>query len=265
MIRAALACALALLTSATPVLAQSNNNDYTPLNSRIRRDRQFPTEPRTLIDPRTISETGRARSQNMADQFAHCIWDRSNEDGLDLLARTDFGFMTFTQIGVDNERIAELYPVSTCLSRVANRQNTGVRLSYNAPSMRRWYLQAAYLETYPDGPSWVVPGHVVGERSYPLSANNAAVHTALNFADCVVGEDPHAADYFFRTNPDSPEQRTAIRQLTPALGPCLPDGQQIELNPADLRVWVGEALWHAARTIAPAAPDAPSDTSQESQ
>lgn len=245
-----------LLADAAPALAQSNNNDYTPLNSRIRRDRQFPTEPRTLIDPRTISEAGRARSHNMADQFAHCIWDRSNEDGLDLLARTDFGFVTFTQIGIENDRIAELYPVSTCLSRVANRQNSGVRLSYNAPSMRRWYLQAAYLETYPDGPSWVVPGNVVGARSYPLSANNTAVHTALNFADCVVSEDPHAADYMFRTSPDSPEQRAAVQQLMPALSPCLPEGQQIDLSPADLRVWIGEALWHAANNSAPAPEEA---------
>lgn len=252
---------LALGVSAEPVFAQGNDDDFTPLNSRIRRDRQFPTEPRTYVDPRTISEAGRQRSRNMVDQFARCLWDRSNEDGLSLLSRTDFGFVTFTQIGVDGNRFMELYPVQTCLSRVSSTQNSGVRLSFNAPSMRRWYLQAAYLDTYRDGPSWIVPGLVAAPRVYPLSANNPAVHTALDFADCVVGHDPHAADYLFRTSAESAEESAAIQQIMPSLGPCLPAGQQIELEPASLRVWIGEALWHAANnSVVP-----PAETSQEAQ
>lgn len=253
--------AVMLVAATEPALAQGNDDDYTPLNSRIRRDRQYPLEPRTTIDRRSISEAGRARSRNMVDQFARCIWDRSNEDGLRFLARTDLGFVTFPQIGIQNNQLGDLFPIQTCLSRVANSQNSSIQLSYTAEAMRRWYLQAAYLDTYPDGPTWVVPGQVAGPRSYPLSANNPAVHTSIDFADCVVAHDPHAADYFFRTAADSPQEGAAIQQLMPALSPCLPAGQQIELAPFALRVWLGEGLWHAANTSAPPPPQ----TSQEAQ
>ncbi len=261
-----IASALVVLACPAPALAQGNDDDYTPLNSRIRRDRQYPTEPRTRIDRSQISQAGRERSRNMSDQFARCLWDRSNEDGRDLLVRTDFGFVNFAQIGLNGNSIRDYYPIQTCLSRVASTHNSSVNLSYTAEAMRRWYLQAAYLGTWAEGPTWAVPGQVAGTRAYPLSANNSAVRTALEFADCVVSQDPHAADYFFRTAADSEGERAATQQLMPALGPCLPNGQQIELSPFALRVWLGEALWHAANTSA-APPPAPAATatSQEAQ
>lgn len=262
MIRAAFILAVALLVSAEPVLAQGNDDDYTPLNSRIRRAREFPLEPRTFLDPQVVSNANRTRNRNMVDQFARCLWDRSNEDGISLLDRTDFGFVTFAQIGItNNDQLLESFPIETCLDRVGRTQQTGVRLSYTAEAIRRWYLQAAYLDTYPEGPAWAVPGNAAGARSYPLSANNPAVHTSLDFGDCVVAQDPHAADYFFRTAPESPEEAAAIQGLMPALSPCLPAGQQIELAPFALRVWLGEGLWHAARTSAPV----PQISSQEAQ
>jgi hypothetical protein len=226
--------------------AQTNDDDYTPLNSRIRRDRQFPTEPRGVA-PAEISEVTRRRSFDMVDHFAECIWDRSNEDGLDLLARTDFGFNDFSQIGLTNDDVIDRYPISTCLSRVADRNNSGVRLSYSAEGMRRWYIQAAYLEYYPDGASWVRPGFAVAPREYPLSARNGMVQAAMYLADCVVAGDPHGSDLYYRTQPGSPDQTTALRALVPAIGPCIPAGQDFELDPYAMRVWLGEGLWHAAR------------------
>lgn len=235
--------------------AQGNDNDFTPLNSRIRRERQFPLEPRSVFNPGQLSSVGRERSRNMADQFARCLWSRSNEKGYDLLERTDYGFVNFQQIGLSGNAVMELYPIRTCLSRVANTQNSGVSLRYTPDAMRRWYLQAAYLDLYPDGPAWYVPGNAVAERAYPLSATNPTVRGLMDFTDCVVTEDPHAADFYFRTNPDSAEESAAIQQVMPSLGTCLPAGQELEIDPAMLRIWLGESLWHAARNSAPASAD----------
>lgn len=231
--------------------AQSNDNDYTPLNSRIRRDRQFPTEPRSTFAPRQLSDASRQRSRNMADSFAGCIWDRSNEKGRDFLSRSDLGLVSFEQMGIDRSRITQLYPIQTCLQRVAMNNSSGVRLSYTADAMRRWYLQAAYLDTYRDGPSWVVPGYTTQERVLPLSANNPMIRAVLDFADCVVSMDPHAADYFYRTGMESAEEDVAIQYLTPLMSECLPEGQTFTLSPPLLRIWVGEALWHAASNSVP--------------
>lgn len=255
----ALVLAEPMAPASTPVHAQSNDNDYTPLNSRIRRDRQFPTEPRTRIDPSRLSDVARRRSSNMVDHFASCLWDRSNEDALDLLERTDFGFRSFEQIGISNNEIGEYYPIRTCLSRVASRNNSAVQLRYDAESMRRWYLREAYMDRYKDGPSWIQPGFVIGDRDYPLSANNASVHSAMDFADCVIAQDPHAVDYFYRTGEGSDEESEAIGNVVSALEPCVPAGQQMELTPYALRVWLGEGLWHAANNSAPP----PADEVQE--
>ncbi|QZH74658.1 MAG: hypothetical protein JY451_13500 [Erythrobacter sp.] len=235
--------------------AQTNDNDYTPLNSRIRRDRQFPTEPRGVA-PAEVSEVTRRRSLDMIDHFAKCIWDRSNEDGLDMLARTDFGFTSFAQIGLTNDDVIDRYPIRTCLSRVASRNNSGVQLRYSADGMRRWYIQAAYLEYYPDGATWVRPGYAVAPREYPLSANNGAVQSAMNLADCIVAGDPYGSDLYFRTQPSSPDQTAALRALVPAIGPCVPAGQDFELDPFAMRVWLGEGLWHASRNSRPASTEA---------
>jgi hypothetical protein len=235
--------------------AQGNDNAYTPPNSRIRRDRPFPTEPRSLFAPQQLNSAGRQRSLNMSDMFARCLWGRSNEKGRDFLSRSDIGLVNYSQIGMDGSRLAELYPIETCLERVARLNSTGVRLAFAPEAMRRWYVQAAYLDLYPDGPTWLVPGNTVAPRVLPLSSNDLTVLAIYEFADCIVAVDPHASDYFFRTAISSPEQRAAVQQLSPVLEECLPQGQAFELSASQLRIWVGEALWHAANnSITPAAP-----------
>lgn len=241
--------------------AQGNDNDYTPLNSRIRRDRQFPTEPLHFVDPAQLGAATRDRGQSMEDQFARCIYDRSNEKALDLLARTDFGFNRFDQIGLESGDVMDLYPIRTCLSRVTRTHNTGARLRYTPASMREWYLQEAYLDAYPDGATWAAGGNVIGERSYPISANNPAVHAVMDLADCVVASSPAAADLFFRTAEGSDLEDYAIANIVPLLGDCIPEGQQLDISPQTLRLWLGEGLWHAANNNAPA----PAENPQEVQ
>lgn len=240
------AALLVLATDAGAAYAQSNNNDYTPLNSRIRRDRPLPTEPRSIWQARDLSEAQRARSRTQTDQLARCLWNRSNQDGLDLLARTDFGFMSPDQIGMTGEDIMNQHAISNCLERVALNTNSSVMLRMDVASLRRWYLQAAYFDRYEDGPNWVRPGLVAGERSFPISATNAAVRDAMVFADCVVAADPYGADFFFRTAAGTEQETASIQALVPAIGSCLPQGQELEIDPFSMRQWIGEGLWHAA-------------------
>tara|TARA_A100001391_G_scaffold53249_3_gene32530 strand:- start:66367 stop:67176 length:810 start_codon:yes stop_codon:yes gene_type:complete len=232
--------------------AQSNNNDYTPLNSRIRRSTPLPTEPRNVWQSRPLTDVQRARSNSMIDQMARCIWSRSNEMGLDFLARTDFGFTDFSEIGIEQGDVAKIYPIETCLSRVAQNANNSVMLRFDAANMRRWYLQAAYFDRFDDGPTWIQPGLSVGERNLPISADRPEVIAALAFADCVVAQDPYGADFFFRTAPRSDEELEVIQSLVPAMSVCLPEGQELEIDRDAMRQWVGEGLWHISGNLVPA-------------
>lgn len=252
---AALIVAAAMVVVSAPVAAQSNDDDYTPLNSRIKRARQFPTEPPSTFARRELSGFQREQSRSMASQFAFCLFDRSNEKAYDLLGKTDYGFVTFQQIGLDNEAVLKRYAIDTCLDRVAESHGTGVSLSYNAPSMRRWMLQGAYLRRFAKGPSWIVPGNVVEDRAYPLSATNQSVHWAMDVGDCVVATDPYLADFFFRTASGSAGEKEAIQALVPVLGPCVTEGMQVKLTPDLLREWIGEGLWQAANHMVPPTAD----------
>jgi len=244
--RAALVALMVVsLFGAEAASAQSNNDDYTPLNSRIRRDRQFPTD----VANRWRDQAGpveRERRKSMLAQFSRCLYNRSNEGSLELLQKTDFGFVDFAQIGVDANRALRIYGFQDCLRRVASTNGTGVQLRFSPGALRQWLLQEAYLDRNEEGPVWVQPGFAAAPRVYPLSAQRPDVQVAMDFADCVVATDPFTADYFFRTTPGSPQEGTAVEQLSPALAPCLPEGAQVKLQLPDLRLWLGEALWHAS-------------------
>lgn len=240
---------------AAPVAAQSNNDDYTPLNSRIKRKNQFPLEPRKTFDFKKMSEVNKARSKAMLGQFTRCLYNRSNEKSLDLLAKTDLGFVSFEQIGTTTDKATRVFGFNDCLRRVASTNNSGVVLRFYAGGMRQWLLQEAYFDRYPDEPTWVMPGNVIGDREFPLSAKDQYVNAALDLADCVVGADPYNADFYFRTAAGSDDEKQAIQELMPSLGECIPEGRQMQIDPPLLRVWLGEALWHAANNSAPAEAD----------
>jgi hypothetical protein len=244
---------LAMLCATTAARAQSNDDDYTPLGSRIKRDRQFPLDIADRFRADQRSKVDRERSKAMVGQFGACVYKRAGQTlAYDLLDRTDFGFASFQQIKLDNDRALKIYGFSDCLSRVAEANSAGeVQLRFTPGALRQWLLEEAYFDRYKEKPTWVRPGNVIGERVYPLSERDPGVHAAMDFADCVVQADPYAADYYFRVPNGSAEGKNALNELMPALGPCLPQGQKIQLSPILLRIWLGEALWHAANHNGP--------------
>lgn len=253
--RIALLGGAALLAAgvAVPVLAQSNNDDYTPLNSRIKRDQQYPTDVRPKVIPQEkLSKAELNQGQQMLRVFTRCLYTRSRSGAVEFLNQTDFGFVNFAQIDKQPQDVAKTFGFQDCLTRSTMVNDSGVVLPWSALSLRSWLVQAAYLDRNSNGPNWVRQGYVTGPRHYPLSQSNPQVQAAMAFADCVVASDPYHADYFYRTAAGSAEEQEAIGGLTPALSSCLTQGQQVQLSPVILHAWLGEALWHASTDSVPA-------------
>lgn len=243
---AAILCVAGLALPA-PAISQTNDNDRTPMGTRIKHDRQFPYDPPPLHVPLDkMGKVERDWSRAMLNQFSKCLYNRSKGDSLDLLDKTDYGFRDFKQIGLETPKATKIYGFDDCLRRVAENNQSGVLLSYSAMGLRRWLIQAAYFDNYPKGPTWLKPGYVIGPRKYPLSQEYRGIQMQMDFADCVVAADPNNADFFFRTQPGSEDEKEAINTLVPSLGPCLPQGQEVRLDPGELRALMGEGLWHAA-------------------
>jgi len=252
---AAFACAVLAMPVAT-ANAQPVDDDYVPLGSRIPRDRQFPTDLFYRFDPGRWSDVQKDRSRQMMSQFGRCLYRRSKENSHEFLEKTDLGFTSFEQIGQDNDKAARVFGIMDCLGRVADSQNSGVQMRWTAPGIRQMLLQEAYFDEYPEQPSWAKPGYVVDERTLPLSGDSGWVIASLDIADCVVVADPYSADFFFRTPSGSPVENEVLRELVPAIGPCLPEGLEMQIEPTSFRTWIGEALWHAANHNSPAPAEA---------
>lgn len=231
---------------AAPLSAQSNDNDYTPLNSRIRRDRQFPNSLMPRFD-KERSKANRDRGRNMIGQLARCLYNRGKEQSLGLLEKTDYGFMDFQQVDMEVDRALRLFGFNDCMTRVAEINNSGVAVRFMPGNLREWLINAAYFDRFPREPGWIAPGNTIGERKLPLSSRNGGVLTALDISDCVVLTDPYGADYFYRTPAQSSEERVAVNELVPALSACIPEGVQFQFTPYMIRVMMGEGLWHASQ------------------
>jgi hypothetical protein len=250
---------VSLAVSSAPASGQSNNDDYTPLNSRIKRDRQFPTN---LINPwrDQMSAVSRARSRAMLSQFTKCVYNHSRQGSLDLLQKTDYGFVDFAQIDLDSDRAMRVYGFRNCMSRVANTHSSGVLLRFSPGGLRQWLLQEAYFDRFVESPGWVQSGIVIASRDFPLSEQNPGVQAALDLADCVVAADPFTADFLFRTSAGTDEEKRALEQIVPMISPCVPANQRVQLDPALFRLWIGEALWHAANNSSAAPTGAGQDS-----
>lgn len=232
--------------------AQGNDNSHTPLNSRIRRDRQFPDDLAPRFNREQVGRATIERGRDIFGQLGRCLYNRSKSGSMELLAKTDYGFVNFAQINLEMDRAVRTYGINDCLSRVADNKSSNIAVRFTPGSMRQWMLQEAYFDRFPNGAEWVKPGYAVAERQFPLSGSDRSVRMLMEFADCIVAASPYDADWFYRTGAGATAESEALNALMPALGPCLPAGQRVEMSPAALRAWLGEALWHAALNNGPA-------------
>jgi hypothetical protein len=93
----------------------------------------------------------------------------------------------------------------------------------------------------PQSDPWFLP------QLAALPAGAGVDRAALGFQDfghCVAVNSWPASIALLASEPDSPAQAAAIRQLMPVLGPCLSDDVKITLTPANLRDVLAEPVYH---------------------
>lgn len=75
-----------------------------------------------------------------------------------------------------------------------------------------------------------------------------------DFGHCVAVNQWAGTLALLASKPDSVEEAAAIKMLTPVLGPCLSEGANITLTPANLRIVLAEPVYHLLKLGASPAP-----------
>jgi hypothetical protein len=121
--------------------------------------------------------------------------------------------------------------------------------------LRGAVAEAAYRGTHTSDPDFSKLDHIpqplpqawLGGKAYP------AMLAGHDFASCVVAADPQDSALLIRSEPRSTEEKTAIRNLSPAMGPCLVKDSKLTLDAAILRALVSQALYRSVPAWQPAA------------
>ncbi len=258
-------CALALaLPGSAAIVTFANVPAHAQSEQAPEREMSMPTGSRIAreIPRQRMTTVNRDRRSGTMSRYAACAYESSPELAARIIYETDYGFSSFEQFEVSPADIFEELELSDCLGEAVRRSGRSIQMGLRPGNLRFMMLQHDYFARFPDGASWVATFTEAPERVLPLSANNSLVRSSLFFADCVVDSDPVAADFYYRTEGEGDLEDEALEQLMPSLGPCLPEGSQIELSPYSLRVLLGEGLHHAAINTLSAAPETPQEAAE---
>ena len=185
---------------------------------------------------------------NVSADFARCVWRHEQDKVLLLLENSDSHGIDLEAAGIRTSTIDKRFSMERCLELVMGPRNNTLYLTMPPLAFRRVMLETAYLESYPVSPAWLTADFTPAERRFVFQqARPAAILLGL-IADCLVAADPAAADALLRTQKNSDAEAMAVGAVAQHLGPCVPEGQTLELQIAHVRHFVAEGLWHRANS-----------------
>jgi len=128
-------------------------------------------------------------------------------------------------------------------------------ISPDVTELRGAIAEAAYRATHPTDPDFSKIDHA--QLPLPAAWTGGKVDPSAlagpDFAQCAVAADPQNAVALIRTEPRSPEEKAAIRQLAPLLGSCVVKDSKLTLDAAFLRALLSQALYRSVPAWQPAA------------
>jgi len=125
-----------------------------------------------------------------------------------------------------------------------------MKVTYRASIMRRGIAGAMVrrqiiANPQPKPPADMAPWY---ERESALLPSNRSVDGAAlanqAFGYCIAKADWANSIAMVRTRAGTPAERAVLRGLVPAIGPCMPQGQQFAITPTMIRTVLSEPIYH---------------------
>ena len=136
------------------------------------------------------------------------------------------------------QRAAREMMIPACLNRDA-------RISFRPAHIIGRIAEFLFLERYAEADV----GRFAGLTDEAAAAMGLVPrNNAEDLALCTLRADPQAVRALIGTRPDSTEEAAAVRRLVPRLGPCVVEGETLDLNARALRLLLAVGLYRAAAT-----------------
>ena len=185
---------------------------------------------------------------------AACVAGRNASDVDALLATSPFS-------ADERERAVRLLRVAERCLRLRSP------IATSAMMFRGAVAETLYETRFAQAPAARSPAAAAAPFFRPAEVagrNNAAMLTShFELGQCAAPAQPNLVRALLATEPSTPEERTALTALYPALGACVPTGTQLTVDPGGIRATLAEALyrWSVVQRDGPtsawAAPPAP--------
>lgn len=243
----------AVLLTAMPAQAQDTRDGYVA-GSRIKKKN-------TAIDPDLV--------RKMSKAMGTCMYKHHSDDADRLLVSSDLEQVDYARFGHKPRDLWKLFTMEYCAEQDAMRTTQEkVQINFDGTDIRRMVIEEAYLAA--NATPLVLDETAtekVADRIIVGAVPSAYLKTMTTFADCIVHKDAAKADAVLREDPATDEEMTAVKALLPALGACLPQGQQMEITPKIVRELVAEGLWtrHYVQTTRAGSASAAPDTTKTNE
>ena len=186
----------------------------------------------------------------LKNAFKHCYYKNYPERADAFLAQTDPFAIDVPDGTVDRLSLRSYKWSAGCQFefRPTAIQST---ISFQPRNLRAMLTEAAYLARFPDAqPAGMAPDMTaaapdwnVGRKYFSEGENLGKARFFGDFSDCIVAKDPVGADRLLRTEMESAEEREAAMAMVDALGACLVAGNEITLQPENIRSFAADGLW----------------------
>lgn len=228
MARSLLSCSLLLLPLvALPTAARAQ------LKPEMQTGSLVPVNPKAL----KAKDAGVVRKG-----FARCIYRAAPAKAAALLENSDAVSVDLAAAKIKN--VNDELQMSRCLGNQISASESALGLKFSPPVLRDMLAEEAYLARNRTPPQ-VPPAPVAIAPKFVSSGFDLTIAQSLiAMTDCAILANIGDADAILRTPPASPAERAAAVALAPALGKCLPQGQRVAFDQANIRSRIAYAMWN---------------------
>jgi hypothetical protein len=185
------------------------------------------------------------RAGEIRKEFARCVYRRSKGKATALLNNSDPE--TVNLLAAEITDITDEMSMDSCLGSKAGFDESALGMKFSYAFIRDLLAEEAYLASNRTAPVLPPPPAVVPPLQPPYVSTGTRLQAAqamVAFTDCAVLKDVAHADALLRTMPGSSEELVAAKALGPVLGRCLVRGQNLKLTAANIRAFIGYAMWN---------------------